>query len=87
VREQVSHPYKTTGKMIVLYILIFTFPFHTRDIEIMRDSVCHGGEGVVVFWIVTPCRLVDGFKKIGNCLQDYTAPQPRRPQWLPEVHS
>jgi hypothetical protein len=25
VREQVSHPYKITGKFIVLYILIFTF--------------------------------------------------------------
>jgi hypothetical protein len=23
VRDQVSHPYKTTGKIIVLYILIF----------------------------------------------------------------
>jgi hypothetical protein len=25
VREQVSHPYKTTGKIMVLYILIFKF--------------------------------------------------------------
>jgi hypothetical protein len=25
VRDQVSYPYKTTGKIIVLYILIFTF--------------------------------------------------------------
>jgi hypothetical protein len=25
VKDQVSHPYKTTGKIIVLYILIFTF--------------------------------------------------------------
>jgi hypothetical protein len=25
VRDQVSHPYKTTGKITVLYILIFTF--------------------------------------------------------------
>jgi hypothetical protein len=25
VRDQVSHPYKTTGKIIVLYILIFKF--------------------------------------------------------------
>jgi hypothetical protein len=24
VRDQVSYPYKTTGKIIVLYILIFT---------------------------------------------------------------
>jgi hypothetical protein len=25
VRDQVSHPYRTTSKIIVLYILIFTF--------------------------------------------------------------
>jgi hypothetical protein len=25
VRDQVSHPYKTTGKIIVMYILIFIF--------------------------------------------------------------
>jgi len=25
VSDQVSHPYKTTGKIIVLYILIFNF--------------------------------------------------------------
>jgi hypothetical protein len=25
IREQVSHPYRTTGKIIVLYILMFTF--------------------------------------------------------------
>jgi hypothetical protein len=25
VRDQVSHPYRTTGKIIVVFILIFTF--------------------------------------------------------------
>jgi hypothetical protein len=25
VRDQVSHPYRTTGKIIILYILIFMF--------------------------------------------------------------
>jgi hypothetical protein len=25
MREDISHPYKTTGKFIVLYILIFKF--------------------------------------------------------------
>jgi hypothetical protein len=25
VRDQVSHPYKTTGRIMVLYILTFTF--------------------------------------------------------------
>jgi hypothetical protein len=29
-REQVSHPYRATGKIIVLYILIFTFQITAR---------------------------------------------------------
>jgi hypothetical protein len=31
VRDKVSHPYKTTGKIIALYILIFTFPDSRRE--------------------------------------------------------
>jgi hypothetical protein len=30
-RDQVSHPYKTTGKIMVLYILTFTFLDSRRE--------------------------------------------------------
>jgi hypothetical protein len=33
VRDQVSHSYRTTGKIIVLYIIIFTFSDSRRKIE------------------------------------------------------
>jgi hypothetical protein len=31
VRDQVSHPYKTTGKIIILYILIFKYLERRRE--------------------------------------------------------
>jgi hypothetical protein len=34
VRDQVSHPYKTTGRITVLYILTFTFLDTRRNIAI-----------------------------------------------------
>jgi len=33
VNDQVSHPYKTTGKIIGLYILIFKFLFYNKFIK------------------------------------------------------
>jgi hypothetical protein len=37
VRDKVSHPYKTTGKIIVLYILIFTFLY--KSINTVNKSI------------------------------------------------
>ena len=37
LRDQVSHPYKTTGKIIVLYILIFIF----LDYKLGRHKILH----------------------------------------------
>jgi hypothetical protein len=31
IRDQVSHPYRTTGKIIVVYTLIFTFSYSRRE--------------------------------------------------------
>jgi hypothetical protein len=34
LRDQVSHPYKSTGRIMVLYILTFTF------LDSRRDEIC-----------------------------------------------
>jgi len=36
VRDQVSHPYKTTNKIIVLYIIVFVF----LDNKLEEDKFC-----------------------------------------------
>jgi hypothetical protein len=39
VIDQVSHPYKTMGKIIVLYILIFTFCIQQTRRQSVLDSI------------------------------------------------
>jgi hypothetical protein len=38
VRDQVSHPYRTTGKIVAVYILIFMFLDSRREDESLRTE-------------------------------------------------
>jgi len=42
VRDQVSHPYKTTGKIVVLFILFYEFleRRHTSDLLVLYTTSC-----------------------------------------------
>jgi hypothetical protein len=40
VSDQVPHPYKTTGKIIVLYIYI-SVPFTILNLQVQSNSVGH----------------------------------------------
>jgi hypothetical protein len=41
VRDQVSHPYKTTGRIMFLYILIFTFLDGMREVKTEPNGSKH----------------------------------------------
>jgi hypothetical protein len=53
IRDKVSHPHKTTGKIMVLYILIFTFLGSRRDDKRVLDWMVGS-----ITWIQSPHNLL-----------------------------
>jgi hypothetical protein len=75
VSDQVSHPFTTTGKIIVLYILIFQFVelitsgFNPLNAEL--NSICHLVVLLGDLTFMGPC-IVSIFQYISNKMQRYT---------------
>jgi hypothetical protein len=78
VRDQVSHPYKTTGRIVrthktichlhVCYDPIFCF-LQTDRLSII--SGFHRGVRSSFFWDVTHCRLVVSYRRFGKTYQSH----------------
>jgi hypothetical protein len=60
VRDQVSHPYRTTGKIIVLYILIFMFLTANEKTKMFWTE-----------WNRSPWRLLNIFSKFSPSFSSF----------------
>jgi hypothetical protein len=56
VRDQVSHPYSTTGKMTVLYILIFKFFDVRRKTKDFGLNNSKHSPNLIYFWFHHECH-------------------------------
>jgi hypothetical protein len=59
VRDQILHPYKTTGKITVLYIVIFMFFFLRGDMKV-KDSELNGSKhspNLICSYFLSECNF------------------------------
>jgi hypothetical protein len=73
VRDKVSHPYKTTGKIIVLYILIFMNVILVCYCHSQIFLFCKIFKGIIgyLYIIILSCILVMKYKNIFNFICIY----------------
>jgi hypothetical protein len=67
VRDQLSYPYKTTGKVIALYVLIFVF----LDRHTGRDKVLNRMTSIILTIIIHPLIILIATIQL-FCLVCYT---------------
>jgi hypothetical protein len=56
VRDQVSHPYSTTGKITVLYILIFSLFYMRRETQDFGPNNSKHSLNLIYSWFHQECH-------------------------------
>jgi hypothetical protein len=63
VRDQVSHPYKTTGRIIVLYILISVF-LHSKLGQKILNGTRHSLSSVCSYFFMNSILISQGCSQV-----------------------
>jgi hypothetical protein len=62
VRDHISGPYETTGKIVFLSLIIFGFSMADGNTKVRSEVLMEVNIKITVTWDVTPCSLVDKYQ-------------------------